>query len=267
VIRLQWAALFCAGLTLVLRATGVAQGETPQEAFTPPRVVAVVSSAGGPVDRVMLLFDHEVSRQTVQERLTTLGELCGSKVFDLKVRYRPFEALGPSGAGGKPVVQTFAYFGMEGLTDWKRGRLAVEPFARAFHDELPVRVKYDVGAEFPFREPARREFFVDGARVRHFPNPTSHQYDLSLASTTATSGAASPSGGSQVRRWTPLMTGLAIAIVLTLLLLIGLVAYGVRVQVFHGPGRPTGPDMEQLKKTCADPGSAQSPEESETQRG
>ena len=264
-MRLLWAALLGVGLTFLLRATCVAQGETLQEAFTPPRVVVLVESAGGPVDRVMLLFDHEVSRRGVQERIAKLGELCNSKVWDLKTTYRPFESLGQA-PGSKPVTQTLVHFGMEGLTDWKRGALAVEPLVRAFRRDLPVRVRYDVGAEFPFREPARSEFFVDGARVRHYTNPTSHQFDVTGAPAGA-AGPAGPPGAARVRAWTPFMTVLAVAIILTLLLLVGLVAYGVRAGAFRGPSRPTGPDMEQPEKTCADPGSAQSLEKSETQRG
>jgi len=271
VIGPQWARVLACGLGLMLCGAAAAQDEAPQQAFTPPRVVAAVYSAGGPVDRVLLLFDREVPRDSVAQRIARLAELCDSKVWDLETSYGPFVSLMDSDdddAESEGVTQTTVRFGMAGLTDWKRGTLAVEPFAQAFREDLPVRIKYHIGAEFPFREPAESAFLVDGVLIRHYPFPTSHVYDVTSAPPDAVT-APIPEAPAPVsaRGWTAVMIVLAIAIILTLMTLIGLIAYGVRTQSLQGAGRPIRLDMEQVRQQHADPDSSESPGESDTERG
>lgn len=257
VIPPKWAGLLPGLVTLIL--AGAARGEAPQQAFTPPRVVAAIYSAGGPMDRVMLLFDSEVPRPDVVERINRLAEACGSKASGLTIEYHPFESLGQP-PGSKPVMQTIVRFGIAGLADWKRGALAVAPFARAFHGDLPMRVVYNVSAEFPFHEPAGSEFLVDGARVRHFPNATSHLYDLTPAGGSAP--PPSPASGAAVRRWSRLLVGLAIAIVLTVIVLIVLLVLGARQPAPREAGL-AGQDVEESKGERSNPGRDEGQGESE----
>jgi hypothetical protein len=127
-------------------------------------VIAVYSTSEGPA-RVGMVFGRHIPHQELEGRVRKMAEAAGWQIAELRLR----EESSPGNG-----AETLASFFCNGIINWDKGILGVEPLVKEFASEGHFRIIFLLPEMENFRGPVGRS--EEGLKVEFFLREGAYEY-------------------------------------------------------------------------------------------